>query len=33
MKEAFISIPMDIKKKGDILYAGDFKGDSLLYCL
>ena len=32
LKEAFISIPMDIKKKGDILYAGDFKGDSLLYC-
>ena len=29
LKEAFISIPMDIKKKGDILYAGDFKGDSL----
>lgn len=32
LKETFISIPMDIKKKGDILYAGDFKGDSLLYC-
>lgn len=32
LKEALISIPMDIKKKGDILYASDFKGDSLLYC-
>lgn len=32
LKEAFISIPMDIKKRGDILYASDFKGDSLLYC-
>lgn len=32
LKEALISIPMDIKKRGDILYASDFKGDSLLYC-
>lgn len=30
--EALISIPMDIKKRGDILYASDFRGDSLLYC-
>lgn len=32
LTEALISIPMDIKKKGDILYVSDFKGDSLLYC-
>lgn len=31
-EEALISIPMDIKKKGDVLYVSDFKGDSLLYC-
>lgn len=30
--EAIISIPMDIKKRGDILYVSDFNGDSLLYC-
>ena len=31
-EEALISIPMDIKKKGDFLYVSDFKGDSLLGC-
>lgn len=32
LKEALISIPMDIKKRGEILYISDFKGDSLLFC-
>lgn len=32
LTEAFISIPMDIKKRGDVLYVSDFNGDSLLYC-
>lgn len=32
LTEAFISIPMDIKKSGDILYISDFNGDSLLHC-
>lgn len=32
LTEAFISIPMDIKKRGDIIYVGDFNGDSLLFC-
>ena len=26
LREAFISVPMDIKKRGGILYASDFKG-------
>ncbi len=30
--KALISIPMDIKKRGNILYISDFKGDSLLRC-
>lgn len=32
LTEAIISIPMEIKKRGDILYASAFNGDSLLYC-
>ena len=30
--EALLSVPMDIKKQGDILYASTFNGDSLLHC-
>lgn len=32
LAEVLISIPMDIEKKGDVLYASAFNGDSLLYC-
>lgn len=32
LTEAIISIPMDIKKRGDVLYVTDFEGDSLLRC-
>lgn len=32
LTEAIISIPMDIKKRGDVLYVSDFEGDSLLRC-
>lgn len=32
LEDAIISIPMDIKKKGEVLYVTDFKGDSLLRC-
>lgn len=32
LTEALISIPMDIKKRGDVLYVSDFKEDSLLCC-
>lgn len=30
--EAIISTPMDIKKRGDVLFVSDFNGDSLLHC-
>lgn len=32
LQEALISMPMDIKKRGDILYVSDFNGDSLMHC-
>ena len=32
LAEAFISSPIEIKKEGDVLYASDFSGDSLLHC-
>lgn len=32
LAEAIISMPMDIKKRGDALYVSDFEGDSLLRC-
>lgn len=32
LTEALISIPMDIKKRGNVLYVTDFEGDSLLCC-
>lgn len=32
LAEALISIPMDIKKVGDVLYVSDFSGDSILHC-
>lgn len=32
LAEAIISMPMDIKKRGDVLYVSDFEGDSLLRC-
>lgn len=32
LQEILVSIPMDIKKQGDLLYVSDFNGDSLLSC-
>lgn len=32
LSEAIVSIPMDMKKVGDVLYISDFNGDSLLHC-
>lgn len=32
LAEAIISMPMDIKKRGDVLYVSDFQGDSILRC-
>lgn len=32
LSEAFISMPIEIKKEGDSLYVSVFKGDSLLHC-
>lgn len=32
LSEILVSIPMDIKKRGDVLYISDFNGDSILHC-
>lgn len=30
--ETFVSIPLEMEKRGDMIFVSDFKGDSLLWC-
>lgn len=32
LQETFISVPLEMDVKGDIVYISDFRGDSLLWC-